>query len=622
MKVYLVENYAPDMEFDKNSLIVALAPEVCYCLDKAGIRYSTIEDYYDPLEVALTEEYSKLVLQWIDRLDAFLYDRIKELKEFNLKLGAMYGFFLRDSALDQLFVRCYSLNKLLEATKPSSIVFVSYRPKHISLDTTFRSVGQSYYSQVTSIICRERNIPLASVFPEQSEEAKHKIDYSRNSPISRFARTLYERNATLRRTFFVYKYLSKHPLTRQQKQKKLNIFLLKTTHTGRDFIIDALQQGHNAYELCGDSIIRHTSLGPSQYLALKSNIVSVIDNSIWESTARLLEGHDLTTWFNEKYQIDVSEIVLQRLKHFVLKICPEVLEYYKVLTEFYKRAKIDFVLTPHDVLPVESAAIAAANHLDRIKTVCISHGDGVYNCRSWEVREIQNHDIVIASNIERKEYYARLSAEVDTPTELYSSPHRLLNVVRINRLRRKRKVNLRERIIYLPIFFHGDNRGLDGGEYPDIWYYRFQKSLIQFLSTRTESTFVWKGLPGADLLYNPIPNFIKDSGFANIEIATNPFTEHLLSADRVICDCPSTGFYEAVVAGVPTMSLYYKTLTLRKSAVDYFGNLLKLFSDIPEAIKHVDEFLNSDPELYKMTIDMGDEKVIDILEKVAKRNNS
>jgi hypothetical protein len=135
---------------------------------------------------------------------------------------------------------------------------------------------------------------------------------------------------------------------------------------------------------------------------------------------------------------------------------------------------------------------------------------------------------------------------------------------------------------------------------------------------------VWKGLPPSGEvynIYNPIPDFIKDNRFSNIEVATNPFPQHLRSADRVICDFPSTGFYESVIAGVPTMSLYHKALIVRKSAVDYFGNLLKPFSDSREAIKHIEEFLNSKAELYRATVDVEDSHILDILEEVGKNAN-
>jgi hypothetical protein len=69
------------------------------------------------------------------------------------------------------------------------------------------------------------------------------------------------------------------------------------------------------------------------------------------------------------------------------------------------------------------------------------------------------------------------------------------------------------------------------------------------------------------------------------------------------------------------MSLYHKAFKVRESAVKYFGNMLKLYSDISEAIKHIDEFLNSDPELYKTTIEIGNESILHILERVEREMN-
>jgi hypothetical protein len=196
-------------------------------------------------------------------------------------------------------------------------------------------------------------------------------------------------------------------------------------------------------------------------------------------------------------------------------------------------------------------------------------------------------------------------------------------VKKIARLREKRGSTAvrKNRVIYLPNFMMWDLRRNEGDPYSDTWYYQLQKSLIKYFSTRGDYTFVWKGLPQSEQIYNPIPDFIRDNRFSNIEIATNPFVEHLLTADRVIHDCASTGFYESVVAGVPTMSLYHKSAINRPGAVDYFGNLLKLFTDTPEAIKHIDEFLNNDAELYKMTIDTGDKNIFDIIEEIGEGEN-
>ena len=121
MKVYLVEEYHPDLKFDRDSLIVALTPAVCYQLDKSGIRYSIIEDYYDEVELLANEDkYYQSQLQWIDGLDEFLQSKLKELKELNLRLGEIYYYYLKSMALDPLYIRCYTLKRLFEAVKSSS----------------------------------------------------------------------------------------------------------------------------------------------------------------------------------------------------------------------------------------------------------------------------------------------------------------------------------------------------------------------------------------------------------------------------------------------------------------------------------------------------------------------
>lgn len=620
MKLYLVEHYSPDIKFDGNSLIVALTPEVCYRLDKAGIKYSVIEDYYDEVELSSeVGEYLESVSQWIDGLDEFLRNNIKEL---NLKIATIYEWYLKRMIIDTLYIRCYALKRLFEAIKPLDIVFISHKPEEPHLNYRFEYYGRSYYSQVIPVLCSEKNIPLTSVFLEPGgKDVKEIKSVSHGGNlINRLRRTLYK-SATVRRLHFIYRYFSKRPFPKQKSRERLNIFMLKTSYIGMDFVIDALERGHNVYQLSGDFIVKYSPLGTRRHLDLKAEYkdkVTDLNNSIWENTANLLESHDLIKWFNEKCQMDVSEIILPKLRHFISTVCPEIIGYFRVFTEFCEKDRIDILFTPSVSPLIEYAALAAAN-FKGLNTVCLSHGDTVVANRFWTVFELENFNIHISSNRGAKKYCECLCKANNISTELYISPHRLLGIKKIDHLRQKQKANIKKRIIYLTTFMVWDVRTITGFDYPDTWYYKFQKSLIEYFSTKTEYTFVWKGLPQSDAIYNPTPDFLRDSNFKNIEVATNPFVEHLLSADRVICDYPSTGFYESIVAGVPTMSLYHKACIVRKSAVDYFGNLVKPFSDVTEAIKHIDEFLNSDPELYKTTIDMENNSVLDILEGVGKK---
>ena len=618
----MVEAYSPDMEFDGNSLVVALTPEACYRLDKAGLVYSMIEDYYDETELLSQEdEHYQYQLRWIDELDGFLQDNVKELKELDLRLGSLYYYHLKRMVLDPLYVRCYTLRKLFDKVEPSEVTFVSRSAESTATDFMLEDVNRSYYSYIIPIYCSQRDVGLTAVLLEDSDgnRKRARLGALGGNFGGRIRRTV-ATNENLRRIYFAYRYLSDRPSFRESTQQKLNILILRSGYNiWPALVIEGLKRGHAVYELSNELLVKHSFLGAKRDFRLPKDSVSL--DSIWEHTASLLEGGDLIRSINERYELDVSEVILPRLRYFVSTICPETLGYFKVFVLFFQGKRFDSVLAPYPYSLVEYAALAAANH-QGLNTACLVHGDSVYANKAFRIFEIDNFSIVIYSSRERKEYFECSPEASNTATELYTSPHRVSNIKRIGQLREKRGNRIKKgRIVYLSALLLWDRRRIESGAYPDTWYYRFQKSIVEYLSTKTEYTFVWKGIPAADVIYNPIPLFIADNRYGNIEVATNAFVEHLPHVDRVICDHPSTGFYESIVAGVPTMSLYHEALNVRVSALAYFGRMLKPFSDISEAIKHIDEFLDSDPESYKTTVEMGDESVIAILERVAKNSD-
>ncbi len=621
MKTYLVEAYSDEIEFDKNSIIVALTPEVCYQLDKKNIKYTIIEDYYDAVEVSNhVEEYRLFISRWIEHLDKFLLNNVKGL---NLKLGTIYHFHLKGIVLDPIYNRAYALRHLVEKIKPTNIIYITSEPNDQPFSLRLEQYGRSLYSQVIPLLCDQKTIPLSTVFLKAEEETrKIQPNNQRGGIISRLKTTLYNNSQLLRRTYFTYKYLKKLPYLNQRGQQKHNIFLIRISHLGENLVAEALVRGHQVYLLKDDEILKYTVWGTKKHLSLKSGAYPSGEYN-WGNAAAILAGHDLIKQINEKFQLDVTEILLPRLKHFILNVCPRLVSYIQEFRKFFDDYKLDLLITPSLSYLQDFAALTAANDSPRMKTICLEHGDGVYDSRVWNINELQNFDVHISSNTETRDYFIKLAKEIHSTTKLYCSVHRLLNVKKIAVLReRAGRNNIRKnRVIYLPSFMMWDTRRNEGDPYSDTWIYRLQKAIIEYFAKRKDYTFVWKLMPTSEQIYNPLPDFIRDNQFSNIEIATNPFFEHLLTAGRVIQDCPSTGFYESVLAGVPTLCLYPDSLIVRKEAVAYFGNLLKLFSDTSEAIKHIDNFLNSDADLYKMTIETEDNNIFDIIEESGEEEN-
>jgi hypothetical protein len=627
MKIYLLEAYGPEIKFDRDSLIIALTPQACYQLDKAGIEYSIVEDYYNLLELSAREDdYHQAQLRWIAGLDSFLQENVKELKELGLKPGYIYYFYLITAILDPVYLRCYALQKVFAAVRPTSLTFISPQTVEVPLSSNLYNNGRSYYSKITEVICRESEITMESVFLEpDSKNAGNAVGRYEGFP-ARIRRLLagssQVRKAFFfpRRLFFVYKCLKNRFFPSQISPAPLNILLLKLTHTGEGFIIEALKRGHNVYQLVDKAIARCTCYGTRKEYNLKAETArpKVPDDNVWEKTAGGLEGHELINQINELCQCDVSGIILPGLKYFVSRVCPEIVNNYRMFSDFYQKAKVDFVITPHEIKTAEFAAIAAAGRYHSTRSVDLQHGDSALAANFWDIIFLSRFDIDITSNEEFREYFERRCQLKNFTANIYRSPHRLLPVKRLGLRRETGKSVKKNRIVYLPTFFVGEHARFDRAYYPDTWYYQFQRALIEYFSTRQEFTFVWKGLPTSDVLYNPIPDFIKANNYKNIKIATDPFTRHLLTADRVILDYPSTGFYESVVAGISTLSLYHRTLRLRQSAVDFFGNLMAPFTETAEAIGHIEKFLESDPELYKANINMQGSGILDILEEIGR----
>jgi len=176
----------------------------------------------------------------------------------------------------------------------------------------------------------------------------------------------------------------------------------------------------------------------------------------------------------------------------------------------------------------------------------------------------------------------------------------------------------RQTVIYLPTFFFG-NEGQYNDTYSDTWYYKLQRAILEYLATRQDYYFIWKGLIESDKCWNPIPQWIQDRGFDNIGVETyRPFTKFLLTADKVICDLASTGFYEAVAAGVPTMALCYRAHRIREGAREVFGEMLRDFTTYDEAVEHIKNFLDNDPGLREVNIRTPDGSMVSFLVEAAR----
>ena len=606
MNLYILESYDPSMQFD-DSVIVALTPEVCYHLDKKGIDYSIIDDYYDE-DKFMEDRWGFLQDQnnWFTDFDNFLKKSVDILNMHDLNLASIYSTYLKTNVVDPLIFKSYMLKSLFDRLKPSSIIYVTSPPKKKVLTDDLMYTDKSVYAYLIPLFCENYSINLIEHF-EYSE--KNKIDVVQRKGKAYFG---------------IWKYIPAFlkmlcSIFIKKKQKNtLNILQLNFAYNGFEVIKNSFIKGYNTYLLAGNRILKFHRFGFKVFDIRQSD--SNAENKFydWNKTAQLLETNELINWINVKCSLDVSEIVLPNLKHFVSNVCPDLLQYYLKFHNFYDYESIDVVVSPFMQSTTELAAIEAANKCEHTKTICIEHGDDISECLFWRLKELTNFDVIVVSNKESKQYLEYICSIYKLKVKIYIISERLSPLVKIAELRKTGKFNKiseKNEIIYLPTFLTWDALRIDADIHlSPTKYYKFQKALLEYFSEKKDYTFIWKGLFQSEPIYNPIPALIKDEKITNIRIETEQFKKYIPHANKVVCDYPSTGMYESVIAGVPTMCLCSDKFNARKSGIKHFENVIKIHHNVDEAIGYIDEFISSDSEKYTAHLETSDKNLTDIIE--------
>lgn len=610
MKLYLMEAYNANIQFE-DGIVVALTPEVCYHLDKEGIEYTIIEDYYNECELfgdqnSFLDDQSK----WFKTFDEFLKNNVDVLNVHDLNLATMYSMRIKSMTVDPMIFKSITLKALFDKLNPSSVTFVTLPPEEGALDVNLGYAGKSLYAHLVPILCEKRSIPFTEQFGKSMEIARGGgVHISKKiSRVVKYIPGLFE---MLRAIF-----------NKMDKKKVLNILQMNFAYNGFDAVKNSFVRGHDTYLFTNGKIVKFYRFGFKKFDIKHGDNTSEYTSYDWNRIARLLETHELIEWINEKCRLDVGDIVLPNLKYFVSKVCPELLRYHNRFSSFFEDESIDIVLSPYMQSIMELAAISAANKCNGTNTICLEHGDDIFRNIFWRLKELTDFDTLIVSGDENKQYLGCIRDQYKVQTNIYSCLNRMLYVSKINELRTTKKfkekiVLNKNKIIYVPTFLTWDALRVDEVCHSYLTptrYYKFQRSLLEYFSKKEDYAFIWKALFESEPIYNPIPDLIQDNKINNVRTATDPFQNYLPTANKVIFDYPSTGMYESVVAGVPTMCLCSDTLKVRESGLDEFKNIIKIYSNIEEAINYIEQFLSDDPEQYKASLKLGNRSLIDIVE--------
>jgi len=314
----------------------------------------------------------------------------------------------------------------------------------------------------------------------------------------------------------------------------------------------------------------------------------------------------------------VTVVILPRLRYFIENWCPQIISLVDKYINIYNENKINLVITQHMVSLDEFAAIIATRYSEKTKSVCLQHGDEVFALKVWDFAEYLSYDIYFTTNYEREECIKNRIKSRDFNTKIFQYSNRFKILPKISNLKRRvrGKAN-RKMIVYVPAIYQWDNKLWAESRVPDAWYFNWHKKLISYFSSREDFSFIWKGIPASNEIYDPIPNLINDREYKNIKYATEPFIKWIKRADLVLLDYPSTALYEAAVSGLPVMSLFFAPFNIvREPALRLFGKSLEPFNNFDEGITKIDNFLNSNPDDFIVSIPYSDTSIVETLDKI------
>ncbi|MFC1674288.1 hypothetical protein ACFL1K_00115 [Candidatus Omnitrophota bacterium] len=620
MKYYLVEKYSPDLKFDEGCTVIALTPLASYELDKTGISYRIIEEFYDGAQ--FLKEYDSFIneqLDWFNSFDKFLLSLYPEAKTKDFKLATTFYYHIK-LTVDSVILRSRILEAFIKKASPKSITYIAMDqrrlinnlgyPEFCILSNFFSSdESQSLFFRLIPIFCKKYNIEFDSMIAKDMEGLNSSMQkpeglfkgLEKYFKFSNYLKVIFGDIFSGRRNIFRY-----------------NLFFLNSGYNNLDIMAEAYLTGCKIFYRAGVDIIKIKRARHDKLInEIKSEITKEPVIRYKESLEKIYHS-DVLDWINNHCGIDVRPIILPKLKSFISTFFPQLISLVGKYKTFYDSNQIDMVFTSQRATVEEYAAIVACRFTEKTKSAYLPHGDSAFD--SWidffEYRS--SFDVYFPTNSETEEYTKKRISSVDSSTRVLQNPNRYKAIPRISYSKSKRPKNRKiKTVVFLPTPYLWDLLlwFSSSSEVPDTRYFRWHKEVLHYFSQRTDFNFIWKSLPSANQAYDPIPYLLNDKNYPNIRYATEPFVRWIKKADMVLLDYPSTALYEAAISGLPVMSLYFAPLNkVRRSALDVFGKSLQPFNDFDEGIEKIDGFLDADPKSFVVNIPISGQPIIEAID--------
>lgn len=632
MQYCLIENLGPNFSLSKNCRLVALTHIAIYKLEKLGYDYVTFEDFYRSGEISGdTDAFLAKQLLWVPDFDEFIKSVFPEAKELDANLASIYLFWIK-LLIDNVIMSARIIRRFLESTQPDKILFLTENPAPDLIDyiLSFRNV-ESTFSRLIEPICEAEGIEFERLILEDGggvgNGANVKIFHNRqNSAMELIKKVTPHRIFNLSKQVWdvFYGYIHIFKSGSLFGKGRGNIFVLN----GLVFVQEFLGNGkrpHYKYFLNENGSIRKESLfGFRKIGDIDETLGASIGDSIdWAKVLHSLCNGQIMEWLNAQCGLDVSSVVVSRFEYFLREICPKVLSMMPVFINFYNKYDIDLVTIGHLTTPEEHAAVTAARYSRKTKSAYFLHGVDALEAKSRTVGVFRLFDLYFVSSKEEAENERKLLKECNLKLpEVFVSSHFQKRCLRRSKVKYPRKellsYNQKPIVLFVPmVCTPWPSRFVEKGVPFPMEYVKWHCYLADLFSRRKEYHFIWNSLAIRDMKVDLMKEILKKEKYDNISFHSKKMMVWLPVAERVLCDIPSTAFFEAIYCKLPVMALFRpEDQELNKHCYARFEKNLRGYSSIDEGIKLVEEFLDNDAKQYVAPFEETMTSGVEILDSV------
>lgn len=617
MRYSLIEECPSGTVLPADTIHVALTQHAISQLRQRAVSYVTLEEFYTSGEIrGDIDHFLHTQLDWFSAFDDYISRLYPLADSLQIDMASLYYYWIK-YAVDNVILTARVLTRFIAVTAPDKIFFIHTQAPTDEIEhiLSFRNL-ESTYSLLIRQVCERENIgfqrltiPRSLGFAEQAKLLKAQGLFSYLKVKARYVRNSLRNFKHLRKTL--------RPGT---KGKRIKVFLLKSSYYMLDFCQEAKKAGFEFYVLEGNQIIKYDAFQRKKILDIDRDFKSdVISDELYGRDAAGTDFAEINHWINSQCGLDCSSVLASRLKKFSEDVCPRILALIPGFIKFYQEHQIDYVITPSIWSLEDHAAIAAARKTPHTQSVGFNHGIDAFEAKSRFFKVTRLYDYFFVSTSEEVDHENRMVREFgyDAP-KVYPARYFQSKCSQIAELRKNnpdQRIKGKPIVVFVPIMcVPWPNRPIELTQPFPMEYVKWHLALADFMAAQKQWHFIWKGLFQPNQDFDLIADYIHQNNFDNVSFQSGDLSQWLSVAGKVICDSPSTAYFEAMLAGIPVLSLYRPDdQRLRSNARTAYGASLEPYRTIAEGLEHIKAFLESDDTRFVVSLPKTASRVPEIL---------